>query len=316
MIVRQAINQLGIDGSVLVIKNNKPYLRYATLNQPDTSYLINSVQKSMTACLIMREIQAGKLKMTTKLSKYYPQIPGSDQIKISNLLNMTAGLDLAKGEKLGSDEFVSDEDNIHADIQKTVFNEKLLGKWHYSSLNYVYLCGILMQIEHKSYEKLFKQTFVSGLNLKQTAFLWDDSAVLKAKHLPAQSYRYINGKYRVVNRENAILEAHNELGAGSVVMSNDDLAKVVFSMLHGKLLTNKSRKQLYKVSSVTAYNGGFYNRHKFKAANGAGEGYITFLRASDDGKTMLIIQTNYSNRKNFKNGKGKVNAIMRYLLAI
>ena len=79
--MRRAINRLGIKGSVLVTSNMKPVLNYATNNSTDTSYLINSVQKSMTAAMVMREVQKGKLSLKDKLSKYYPNVAG-DNIKI------------------------------------------------------------------------------------------------------------------------------------------------------------------------------------------------------------------------------------------
>ena len=75
----------------------KPVLNYATNNSTDTSYLINSVQKSMTAAMVMREVQKGKLSLDYKLSKYYPNVDGADSVKISNLLDMTSGLDLQQG---------------------------------------------------------------------------------------------------------------------------------------------------------------------------------------------------------------------------
>ena len=76
--MRQAIDRLGIKGSVLVTSNRKPLLKYATNNSTDTSYLINSVQKSMTAAMVMREVQKGKLKLDDPLSKFYPNVDGAD----------------------------------------------------------------------------------------------------------------------------------------------------------------------------------------------------------------------------------------------
>ncbi|WP_201725806.1 serine hydrolase domain-containing protein, partial [Lactobacillus helveticus] len=113
--MRQAIDRLGIKGSVLVTSNRKPLLEYATNNSTDTSYLINSVQKSMTAAMVMREVQKGKLKLDDPLSKFYPNVDGADNVKISNLLTMTSGLDLETDQQLGTPKFISDEANIAHD---------------------------------------------------------------------------------------------------------------------------------------------------------------------------------------------------------
>ncbi len=311
--MRRAINRLGVKGSVLVTSNMKPVLNYATNNSTDTSYLINSVQKSMTAAMLMREVQKGKLKLNDKLSKYYPNVDGAALVKISNLLDMTSGLDLQRGHELGTKVFISDKKNIEHDQKYTVFDAKKLGKWHYTSVNYIYLCGILSKLEHKTYEQLFRETYIKPLGLKQTEFLWSDKAKLRAaKWVPG--YEMKDGQYVKVNHKTAVRDAHNELGAGSIVMSNHDLAKTIEYILHGNMLTKHGKQILFKGKAPTFYNGGLYNLKNYKSANGAGEGYYTFMRSTKDGKNMIIIQDNHTAPGEFSKAKKKVNRIMAMML--
>jgi CubicO group peptidase (beta-lactamase class C family) len=313
--VRQQIDSLGIKGSVLVIKNGKTLLDYALNNATDTSYLINSVQKSMTAAMLMRLVQTKKLSLQDRLSKFYPEIPGAKKITIKNLLTMTAGLDLKPGEKLGQKKFKSDQDNIQADVQKTIFVPEMLGKWYYSSLNYVYLCGIMTKITKRSYEQLFRDAYVVPLKLRHTEFLWSKSdRIVATKLVPGMVYH--KGYYETVKHQAALKAARNELGAGSIVMSNQDIAKVMHYILAGKFLTSKSRKLLYKVSPPLSYNGGLYNNNllKTKTANGAGEGYYTFMRSTNDAKTMIIIQSNKTRIGEFSVLKKQIDKIMVQLL--
>lgn len=311
--MRRAISHLGIKGTVLVTSDRKPILNYATENSTDTSYLINSVQKSMTAAMVMREVEKGKLSLDDPLSKYYPNVQGADSVKISNLLNMTSGLDLQRGKQLGTPEFISDEANIKHDEKYTLFDGRKLGKWHYTSVNYIYLCGILAKLEHKSYEQMFRQTYIKPLKLKQTEFLWSSQAKLRAANW-VPGYEKQNGQYVKVNYADAVKDAHNELGAGSIVMSNNDLAKTIEYILHGDLLTKQSRKILFTGKAPTYYNGGFYNYKKYKSANGAGEGYYTFMRATKHGKDMIIIQDNHTTAGHFGKIRRKVNHIMSMML--
>ncbi|WEV70833.1 serine hydrolase [Lactobacillus sp. ESL0785] len=313
--MRQKIAALGIKGSVLVIQNGKTLLDYATANTTDTSYLINSVQKSMTAAMVMREVQAGKLSLRDRLSEFYPEIPGAKKITIRNLLTMTAGLMLKPGAQLGRKHFVSDSDNIQRDITKTIFENKMLGKWYYSSLNYVYLCGIISQITGKSYEQLFRENYVKPLGLKHTEFLWSKpSKIIASCLVPGMDYQ--NGRLNVIKHKVALRAAHDELGAGSVVMSNHDLAKVIRYILTGKMLSNKSRKLLYTAEPPSYYNGGLYNdeKHKLKTANGAGEGYYTFMRTTNNGQTLIVIQSNQTKDGQFDFLKPKIDQIMMQLI--
>ena len=311
--MRRAINRLGIKGSVLVTSNRKPLLEYATDNSTDTSYLINSVQKSMTAAMVMREVQKGKLSLDDPLSKFYPKVQGADSVKISNLITMTSGLDIAGGTKLGTPEFISDEANIEHDAKNTLFDGRKLGKWNYTAVNYIFLCGILSKLEHKSYETLFRETYIKPLKLKQTEFLWSKMAQLQAANW-VPGYQRSSGQYMMVDHDQAVKDAHNELGAGSIVMSNGDLSKTIEYILHGKLLTKQSRKILFKGKAPSYYNGGFYNWKKYKAANGAGEGYYTFVRATKGAKDMIIVQNNHTTHGEFGKIKKKINRIMSMML--
>lgn len=313
--MRQRIDALGIKGSVLVISKGKVLLDYASNNTTDTSYLINSVQKSMTAAMVMKLVQAGKLSLHERLAHFYPAIPGAKKITLENLLTMTAGLDLKPGARLGRKHFVSDRDNLACNVKKTVFKPKMLGKWYYSSLNYVYLCGIMTLVTGQSYEQLFRATYVKPLQLKHTEFLWSKPGrIIASRLVPGMIYR--GGRYDVVKHKKALQAAHDELGAGSVVMSNHDLAKVMDYILAGGLLNKKSRQKLYQARPPAYYNGGFYNDANLglKTANGAGEGYYTFIRSTKTAKTMIIIQANKTRLGDFDRLKPEIDKIMLQLL--
>ncbi|MGD1370217.1 serine hydrolase domain-containing protein, partial [Enterococcus faecium] len=99
--IDQLLQKSDYIGSIYVRKNNRVLLEkgygYANLrvkesNSPSIYYQIGSIQKAMTALLILKQIQAGKLTFDTKLAEFYPQIPGSQQITIKNMLYMRSGL--------------------------------------------------------------------------------------------------------------------------------------------------------------------------------------------------------------------------------
>lgn len=82
--IDQLLQKSDYIGSIYVRKNNRVLLEkgygYANLrvkesNSPSIYYQIGSIQKAMTALLILKQIQAGKLTFDTKLAEFYPQIP-------------------------------------------------------------------------------------------------------------------------------------------------------------------------------------------------------------------------------------------------
>ncbi|KRL63005.1 serine hydrolase domain-containing protein [Lactobacillus psittaci] len=296
--MRQSLNKLAFHGSVLVIKNGKVAMNYATANKTDTSYLINSVQKFMTATLVMRAVQDGKMSLNDKVAKYYPNIPGGNKVTIANLLQMTSGLTLKDKVKLGTVPFVSDAKNFKYAVANTQFDSKMLGKSFYSTLNYVLLSGIVAKVNHTSYEKLVEKYFIKRLKLKHTAFVWSKARILANINFVSGYSVGSNGK---VNKTKLDLnEIHGELGAGSLAMSNQDLYKVLKDALSGNILTEQSRQIIFKGNPPGFYNGGFYNNSSFKGANGASDGYYTFVRTSNDGQDAIIVQSNYQTGNFYK----------------
>lgn len=287
--MRQSLANAGFKGSVLVIKNGKTYLNYATANKTDTSYLINSVQKFITGAAIMKAVQEGKLSLNDTLAKFYPTVPGANKITILNLLQMTSGLTIDKA--LGTKPFVSDKKNLEYAIKNTKFNKKMLGKSSYSTLNYVFLSNILSDIYHLSYQQLITRDFINKLHLKSTAFAWSDKLKLKEINF-VPGYQVDSDGSSYIQKLD-LNEIHGELGAGSLLMDNNDLLKCLRYILVGNYLTEDNKQLLYNIdTSKISYSGGFYINKNYKATNGADGGYCTFLRASNDAKTVIIVQTN------------------------
>ncbi|WP_143809639.1 serine hydrolase, partial [Oenococcus oeni] len=95
------IKDSNFSGSILIIHKNKILLNTAygyadknkkILNTPKSFYGMASIEKGLTALLIMKQIQAGKITLQTKLDLFYPKIPNAKKITIHNLLTMTSGL--------------------------------------------------------------------------------------------------------------------------------------------------------------------------------------------------------------------------------
>ncbi|MCI1943302.1 MAG: D-alanyl-lipoteichoic acid biosynthesis protein DltD [Lactobacillus sp.] len=303
--IKNILRQQGFVGSTLIVKDGKVLMNYnqgyanranKTPMTKQTSFLINSVQKMPTSVLLMQQVRAGKVKLSDKIAKYYPDVPHGDHITLLDMLQMRSGLFLRPGTKLGTNEFKSDAAGIKEDIKNLTYIGKAYGKRVYSPVNYLVLCGVISKVSGRSYESLFKEQFIHKLNLRHTAFLWDKAA---DNINLATSYGYaLNTKHDLQPTKLNIDEIHGELGAGSVAMSNEDLYKLVNALFTDKsLMTASERKTLWNDptghgAADRYYCGGFYDMDRFYESNGTGYNYSTFLRVSKDGRLVLIMQSN------------------------
>ncbi|CAJ1187065.1 Putative penicillin-binding protein PbpX [Companilactobacillus paralimentarius] len=294
------ISQKGYSGTLLVIKNGKPVYQtsrgYSNFsnglsNDENTAYEIDSVQKTLTAAMVMKQVQKGHLKLSDKLSKFYPSIPGSKKITIRQMLDMTSGLVLSE---VGPNEILSDSGIISADINDIHFSELSYKKWNYQPVNFNLLSGILEQITGKSYQKLFTQTYIKKLHLKHTIFAYDENPDIDK----AAGYNNIDPLSSRLDYKNAFYTKKffefDELGTGQVYMSAGDLYKVEKYIMRGKMLSKKSRKKLFKRGSVSTYGGGMYHGKNDNFANGWGYGFQGVVHISNNGKNAVILLENYS----------------------
>ncbi|WP_099974578.1 serine hydrolase domain-containing protein [Lactobacillus terrae] len=290
----------GWSGTMMVVKNDKTvYLKsfgYANYkkdkkNTNTTSYQIDSIQKSLTAGLVMQQVDKKKLKLNQKLSDFYPQIEGSNKITILQMLEMTSGLRFDEDNE--SKQIMSEQDTALYLANNTTFNSKTYKKWAYTPINYNLLAGILMKVTHKSYSELFTKEYIKKLKLKHTKFAYDNGKKIRV----AGGYTNSDHEDKTVNYKSPFVvqkyEYHNELGTGQVYMSVEDLYKAEKYITSGKFLTPKSRQKLYSPSQVSSYSGGFYNRKNDHYANGWGYGYQGVIHLTDDSKSFAILLSNY-----------------------
>ncbi|QQS41545.1 MAG: serine hydrolase [Acidobacteriota bacterium] len=81
------------DGKVIFEKAyGQASAEHGVPNSARTRFLIASITKPMTAVVLIRAIEAGKIKLDDKLSKYVPDFPRGDEITVEMLSRHTSGL--------------------------------------------------------------------------------------------------------------------------------------------------------------------------------------------------------------------------------
>ena len=284
----------GFSGTAVYIKNNKIIDSYTSgyanektheKNKLDNTYEINSLQKILTAGLVMKQVELGKIKLTDKLSKYDKEIPGSENITIQQMLNMHSGLSM-KSLKY-KDKEISQKQLRNMIKEHVTYNPEKLNHWSYQPVNYMILSEVMEKVTHQTYQQLFNKYYIKKLDLKETEFGYDKP---KTKRVNGY-YMQKDGKAKVFVPTKANYQV--ELGTGQVYMSATDFYRVVSNLLNGKLIGGKKyAKELYEPANLnleTKYFGGAYDlTNHVKTANGYGLGYEEHYIFSKDGKKAVI----------------------------
>lgn len=311
------LDEVRFSGTAILIKNGKIIDSYVQgdsdnkhneKNVLSTSYEINSLQKVLTAGLVMEQVKAGRLKVDDKLSKFFPSISGADKISIRNLLDMTSGLTLKNLNLKGNS--ISSENLLSIIIHETKFNMKKLGIWNYQAVNFMILSEILEKVTHKTYEELFKKTYIDKLNLNNTEMAYKRNDTVKKS----------KGYFLKSNNGNLVKElqkpngatVHSELGTGQVYMSASDFYFALASLLDGKLLGREATGILFNsnIENSASYYAGLYTSKDSlnKYANGYGYGFESHVRISKNGQNAVVIFSNerYVGSKDLTNAFNKI----------
>ncbi|WP_125768806.1 serine hydrolase domain-containing protein [Lapidilactobacillus wuchangensis] len=257
-------------------------------NTLDTIYNINSMQKSITAVLVMQQIEQGRLSLTDSLAEFYPDVTNSRNITIQQLLAMTSGLTDAG---LAAGTYVNDQTTITNDIAQLQYQANWYNKWNYQPINYVLLAGILEKVTGQTYREIFTRNIAEKLNLTHTVFGYD---LLGATNVPLGYSGPLTAPYaQAVPLD--VNQQHSELGTGQLYMSAPDFYLFMRSALNGTLISTTSAAQLFSGS----YGGGMYNAtNGIKLANGAGVNFGSTVHVNSNGQAAIVLLSNFINNYN------------------
>lgn len=271
----------------LVASVTSRYANAQTKTAPtvDTMYAIDSLQKCMTAGLVMHLVDEGKLSLTTPVGQYYPRLAKYPQITVEHLLRMNSGLST---NAVVTPHYTDDAALIQANLDKLIIRPSTIGQYNYAPVNYVLLAGLCEKVTGQTYEQLFTMAYINRLGLTHTRFAY----ALTAADPIAIGYHL--GSYD--NPMGASQdEMHAELGTGQVYMSAGDLWKVVSDLAAGSWL-GQTRQAVYQAKGSNIYSGGVYNMATGYRANGSGYGFMSTFNVSKDGRSGIVVLSNMMNK--------------------
>ncbi|MCT3298735.1 class A beta-lactamase-related serine hydrolase [Lactiplantibacillus pentosus] len=294
--ITKILNLSHFVGSALVVKNDHVIYQRAfgyankaknERNQVDSKYQILSIQKSMTAVGIMQLVKAGKIKLTDPISMYYPTLKHGRQTTIRQMLDMTTGFRLKNGSK----EYLPENKVIDYAKHNVCYYPDKNGISNYSSVNFLLLAGIIRQVTGESYQHFFTERFIDKLDLQSTGFLIHGQGQRATTGYRGPADQTVPDYQETMPETKA--QMANELGTGQVYMSVHDLFTVESAILKGKLLPKKDVALLHTRTATGEYGGGVYNISNGIRSHGLGYGYESSVFLSPDGKTGVVLMSNY-----------------------
>ncbi|TDE10259.1 serine hydrolase domain-containing protein [Dyadobacter psychrotolerans] len=234
--------------SVAISKNNaviyQRAIGFASINSTEktpattkTRYRIGSISKTFTATMVFQLIDAGKLKLTDKLSAFFPTIPNADKITVDILLSHRSGLHnftTGPGFMQYMTQPKTQAENIELFVsQKPDFEPG--AKFEYSNTNYNLLGYIVEKITKKSYSENLNERIVSKLNLKETYYGG------KTDLTKNESYSYKPMGYWIQQPETDMSVPG---GSGAIVSTPAEMTTFITSLFAGKLVSKASLEQM------------------------------------------------------------------------
>lgn len=289
-------------GSIAVSKNGNilysKTIGFADVNtqqkaNENTKYRIGSISKTYTAVLVMKAVEANKIKLSETIEKYFPSIINAKKITIEQLLSHRSGIH----------NFTDDEDyltwNTKAKTEKEMVEMiakkgsdfEPNSKFSYSNSNYVLLTYILEKAYKKNYSEILKAEITQPLNLKNTYL----GSKINSKNNEAQSYKF---------DKNWLIEPETDisipLGAGGIESTPKDLTAFSDALFSGRLVSNKSLELMKTMKDgygLGLFQVPFYDYKGFGHTGGI-DGFTSTFTHFDQDNISFALTSNASTYNN------------------
>ena len=275
-------------------------LEWGIPNTLDTKFEIASMTKPMTALVIMRLVEEGKIRLDGKVSNYIPYYPRETGTKITvdQLLNHTSGLQQDIGFSDNPNDIPPIITKINADLLSNDELVKLIAArplrfepgsdYGYSSDGYAVLGAIIEHATGKSYQQVFAERIFKPVGMTETvpAFL-----------TPLVPKRALGYRQSFAGIENAM-----HIGAtpaGGFYSTARDLHRWERALYGNSLASQRSKDLLFSLRKVitaygwkTAEEEWAGKKHKVLRTTGGLPGFANLLLRVPEQERVIILLSN------------------------
>lgn len=310
-IIEEYSSKHNFNGSVIVATNGKiDFIESVGLANREHEVKINkqskfriaSLTKTLTAVLVMKLVEEGKIDLNGTLNKYLPDFKGEgkDAITIHNLLTYSSGLENTLNE-LGMQPY-----QISIPIDKfidTYCSNKLVAKPGeksvYGNTEYILLHKIIEYVSQQSFESYLGEVILDPLGMENSqisysseiienlcsGYLYDDSSNKFSKEVPYFTELYF--------------------GSGAMYSTIEDLLTFDQALFSYKILSKETTDKMlefYPEYGYTAYGlwgstgwGNFNEKFYYRTGSIQGSN-ANWIHTVDNGKTIIVLSnTNSTN---------------------
>lgn len=261
----------------------------------DTRFPILSITKTMTATVVLKLQEEGKLSVRDRLSEYFPDFPNGARITLHHLLTHTSGIH-------NYSDYVGIEDSLLTNYPRS--RKKMLeyiksqpvdflpGKqYSYNNSGYYLLGLVIEKVTGKPYEAMVREIIFEPLGMNQSGFDFlglPDS--IKSKG------------YQVLDAESVVPYKHFDstyaYSAGSVYSTISDMYKWARAIASKQILSGKSWDAAF-TPGMNGYGygwmtGQFFGK-KYVRHSGGYPGYMAEFVYYPDEDVTIIILNNFGN---------------------
>lgn len=289
------------NGSALVIRDGKEvyaqsygYQNASTkkLNTKHSIFPIGSLTKSFTALVVLKLAKENKLSINDPISKYIPDYPKGNEIKINHLLTNTGGI----YEKFRNPKFYAQLASTHtysSEEKMTFFKNEPLDfepgtKFSYSNSGFDLLGIIVEKVTGSSYQEAVRKYIFNPLKMTNSGF---DFPNLRNKN-KTTSYSFVSSTKQV---ETKPWNSSLTFSSGGLYSSTEDLLKFYNGLINFKIISKETFIQA-TTPFLGGYGYGWYIDviHGDRVIDHGGnvEGATSYFLMNPEHKTCIILLNN------------------------
>lgn len=276
-------------------------------NYTHTIFQLGSVTKQFTAAIILQLQQEGKLKLTDKLSRFFPSFPKGDSITLHHLLSHTSGIYNYTNDSRFMDTGLTRSHNkafMLSLFENKPFSFSPGSDMQYSNSGYLLLGYIIEQVTGNSFESEVRKRIFQPLRMVSSGFDY------KNLQHSAKATGYMRLTENTGNVA-VIVDSTVSFAGGSIYSTTADLLQWHLALLNNKIISQRSKETAftpYKNKFGYGWVTGSFAGKKAVFHNGSIPGFTANIYRIEEDNTCIILLNNIAN--------GKIDTITKHLLCV